>query len=75
MKTIKTIALPYKPLVCFFSNDDEITRQKLIKMLGIFIEADEDKFESILAKYSQNPNEASPLYCGAVVGEIELPDD
>jgi hypothetical protein len=77
MAKFKTISLPYKPMVVFFSNDDEITRQKLIKMLGIFIEADEDKFDEILAKYSQDPREYSPLYCGAVAGEIELelPDD
>ncbi len=62
-------------MVVFFRNDDDETRQKLMKILGIFIEADEEKFDNILAKYSQDPNQASPLYCGAVEGEIELPDD
>mgnify|MGYP006989354915 CR=1 FL=1 len=75
MIKIKTISLPYKPLVVFFPDSDDKTRQKLLEKIGIFIECDEDKFDQILAKYSQDPKEFSPLYCGAVAGEIELPDD
>ena len=70
MKRIKTIHLAYKPVVCFFNASDDDARRKLVNRFGIIIEADVEKFEVILARYSQSPECASPLYCGAIAGEV-----